>query len=126
MVPGHFSVSVIDENKVPEEANNEHTILTDLLLTSEVKGYVEQPNYYFNDTSEVARQNLDVLMLTQGYRRFEWKQVMDTNYAPLAFQPEKALEISGKVTNFSGKPLAKATVNLVPIFQKQFTKHQIR
>ena len=117
MVPGHFSVSVIDENKVPEDVNNEHTILTDLLLISEVKGNVEQPNYYFNDTSETARENLDVLMLTQGYRRFEWKQVMNTSDTPLAFQPEKALEINGNVTSLSGKPLAKATVNLIPSFK---------
>ncbi|HUZ60575.1 MAG TPA: MG2 domain-containing protein, partial [Hanamia sp.] len=116
-ITGHFSVSVIDENKVPGNENNERTILTDLLLTSELKGYVEQPNYYFNDTSDIARQNLDVLMLTQGYRRFEWKQIMDTNYAPLAFQPEKGLEISGKVTNFSGKPLSNATINLIPSFK---------
>ena len=114
MVAGHFSVSVTEESKVPEDVNNEHTILTNLLLTSELKGYVEQPNYYFNDTSEIAGDNLDALMLTQGYRLFEWKQVMDTNYTPLVYQPEKALDISGKVTNLSGKPLANATVNLIP------------
>ena len=113
-VTGHFSVSVIDENKVPQDVNNEHTILTDLLLTSEVKGYVEQPNYYFNDTSEAAIENLDVLMLTQGYRRFEWKQVMDNNYDSLAFEPEKALDINGKITNLSGIPIPNGTVTLIP------------
>jgi len=113
-VPGHFSVSVTDENKVPEDKNNERTILTNLLLTSELKGYVEQPNYYFNDSSKSARDNLDVLMLTQGYRLFEWKQVMDTSYAPLIYQPEKGLDISGKVTNLFGKPIANGTVTLIP------------
>ena len=113
-VSWHFSVSVIDENKVPADENNERNILTDLLLTSNLKGYVEQPNYYFNDTNETARENLDALMLTQGYRLFEWKQVIDTNYTPLVYQPEKALDISGKVTNLFGKPLANATVNLIP------------
>ena len=112
-VPGHFSVSVTDENKVPEDENNERTILTDLLLTSELKGYVEQPNYYFNDSSKSARDNLDVLMLTQGYRLFEWKQVMDTNYAPLVYQPEKGLDINGKVTNLFGKPIANGAVTLI-------------
>src|ERR1019366_8887008 len=60
-VAGHFSVSVIDESKVPENENNNRTIFTDMLLTSELKGYVEQPNYYFMDISEEARDNLDVL-----------------------------------------------------------------
>jgi TonB-dependent SusC/RagA subfamily outer membrane receptor len=113
-VTGHFSVSVIDESKVPSDENKESTILTNLLLTSDLKGYVEQPNYYFTDTSTIARLNLDVLMLTQGYRRFEWKQVLDNNNPPLAYQPEKGLEISGMVTNLFGKPIANGTVTLLP------------
>jgi TonB-dependent SusC/RagA subfamily outer membrane receptor len=113
-VTGHFSASVIDESKVSQDENNESTILTNLLLTSDLKGYVEQPNYYFKDTSAIARLNLDVLMLTQGYRRFEWKQVLDNNTPPLAYQPEKGLEISGMVTNLFGKPIANGTVTLLP------------
>ena len=74
-VMGHFSVSVIDESQIPADENTESTILSNLLLTSDLKGYVEQPNYYF--TSNNAAGDLDVLMLTQGYSRFEWKQVLD-------------------------------------------------
>jgi TonB-dependent SusC/RagA subfamily outer membrane receptor len=113
-VTGHFSVSVIDESKVPQDENNESTILTNLLLTSDLKGYVEQPNYYFTDTSAIARSNLDILMLTQGYHRFEWKQVLNNNYPPLAYQPEKGLEVIGMVTNLFGKPIANGTVTLLP------------
>ncbi|HEY8780219.1 MAG TPA: MG2 domain-containing protein [Mucilaginibacter sp.] len=112
---GHFSVSVTDESKVPVDENAENTIISNLLLTSGLKGYVEQPNYYFADTSADAGKNLDVLMLTQGYRRFEWKQVLDNNYPPIAFQPEKALEISGMVKSLFGKPIAKGTITLLPV-----------
>jgi TonB-dependent SusC/RagA subfamily outer membrane receptor len=111
---GHFSVSVTDESEVPMDEHAENTIISNLLLTSDLKGYVEQPNYYFNDTSADARKNLDGLMLTQGYRRFEWKQVLDNNYPPIAFQPEKALEISGMVKNLFGKPISKGTITLLP------------
>lgn len=110
---GHFSVSVIDETKLPEEEVSERTILTDLLLTSDLTGNVEQPNYYFSDTSENARNSLDVLMLTQGYRSFDWKRVLDTNYVPLAYKSEKGLEISGRLTNLSGKPIVNGTVMLM-------------
>ena len=113
-VTGHFSVSVTDENKLPVNENNENTILNNLLLTSELKGYVEQPNYYFTDTSANVAKNLDLLMLTQGYRRFTWRQVLDDNNTPLPYQPEKALEISGKVENLLGKPLANAIITLLP------------
>jgi len=111
---GNFSVSVTDESKVPVDENGENTIISNLLLASDLKGYVEQPNYYFADTSTTARNNLDVLLLTQGYRRFEWKQVLDNSYPPIAYQPEKGLEIDGMVKNLFGKPINKGTITLLP------------
>jgi len=111
---GHFSVSVINETLVPEDENSENNILSDLLLTSDLKGYVEQPGYYFADTSTVARQNLDVLMLTQGYRRFEWKQLLDNSYPPAVYRPEKGLEINGAIKSLAGKPINNGTVTLLP------------
>ncbi|GAC1303739.1 MAG: hypothetical protein NVSMB24_10170 [Mucilaginibacter sp.] len=111
---GHFSVSVTDESKVPVDENSENTILTGMLLTSDLKGYVEQPNYYFTDTSEAARKHLDLVMLTHGYRRFEWKKVLNNGYPPIAWQPESGLDISGQVKSLFGKPIAKGTITLLP------------
>jgi len=112
---GHFSIAVTDESKVPVDENAENTIISNLLLTSDLKGYIEQPNYYFADTSGSARNNLDVLMLTQGYRRFEWKQVLDDKYPPTAYQPEKGLEISGTIKNLLDRPINNGTVTLLPV-----------
>jgi hypothetical protein len=109
---GHFSVSVIDESKVPENEKNGDNILSYLLLTSDLKGYIAQPNYYFADTTTAARNNLDILMLTQGYRRFEWKQVLYSVSTPLAYQPEKGITIEGQIKNMFGKPVVKGTVTL--------------
>jgi TonB-dependent SusC/RagA subfamily outer membrane receptor len=113
-IDGHFSLTITNESKVPVNENNESNIETNLLLTSDLKGYVEQPGYYFNDTGEDVRRNLDLLMLTQGYRNFEWKQVLRDNTSVLAFQPEKGLEINGRITNLSNKPIANGTVTLIP------------
>ncbi len=109
---GHFSVAVVDESKVQETDHNSGNILTNLLLTSDLKGFIEQPNYYFEDTSMAARKNLDILMLTQGYRRFEWKQVLDSSKISLAYQPEKGLSVEGSVKNVFNKTVANGTVNL--------------
>ena len=46
-VLGSFSVAVVDETKVPYDEHKETTILSNLLLTSDLKGYIERPNYYF-------------------------------------------------------------------------------
>ena len=112
---GHFSVAVIHEDKASLDKKAGNNILTDLLLTSDLKGYVEQPNYYFIDTTTTARKNLDLLMLTQGYRRFEWEQILGNSNQPIAYQPEKGLEISGVVKNLFDKPIAGGTINLVPV-----------
>ena len=68
---GHFSVSVVDESKVAVNETEENTILTTLLLTSDLKGKVEQPDYYFANINNETSRNLDLVMLTNGYRRFE-------------------------------------------------------
>ncbi|MES2109049.1 MAG: MG2 domain-containing protein [Bacteroidota bacterium] len=112
-VIGYFSVSVVDERKIAVNTNDEHTILTDLLLTSDLKGRVEQSNYYFTNLSDEARGNLDLVMLTHGYRRFEWKQVLSGNNTPPVYQAEKGLEIAGTATSLGGRPLAKAVVSLI-------------
>jgi len=111
---GHFSVAVINEATVPESDVNADNILSYLLLTSDLKGCVQQPDYYFADTSAVARENLDNLMLTQGYRKFEWKQVLDTEKHTLTYQPEQSLTIAGRVDNLSNKPVASGMINLIP------------
>ena len=85
------------------------------MLTSDLKGYIEQPDYYFADTSMAARRNLDILVLTQGYRRFEWKQVLENTTQQPAFWPEQGLTINGRVDNLSNQPLARGAISLVPV-----------
>ncbi|MEO6980927.1 MAG: TonB-dependent receptor plug domain-containing protein, partial [Mucilaginibacter sp.] len=109
---GSFSVSVTDETKMPVNEPNENTILSDLLLTSELKGTVEQPNYYFTNVNEKTNAGLDLLMLTQGYRHFSWKQVLNDSPMPVAYHPQKALEISGSAKTGGGKPISGAMVTL--------------
>ncbi|HTE02355.1 MAG TPA: carboxypeptidase regulatory-like domain-containing protein [Mucilaginibacter sp.] len=114
VITGHFSVAVIDESKVVVDENAENTISNYLLLTSDLKGNIEQPNYYFTNINDKTRSDLDLVMLTHGYSRFEWKKVLNNDYPPVAWQPEKNLEIAGIATNYLGKPLVKGTVSLIP------------
>ncbi|GAB3932572.1 TonB-dependent receptor [Mucilaginibacter myungsuensis] len=108
---GTFSVVVIDESKVQVDEDDETTILNNILLTSDLKGYIEKPNYYFNKPTEQTNADLDALMLTQGYRRFAWKQILSDVFPPIAFKAEQEITISGTVK--SGKqpaPGAKVTL----------------
>lgn len=109
----YLSAAVTDETRLPEEPNNESTIFSHLLLTSELKGYVDKPGYYFNSKNDKAGADLDILMLTQGYRRFEWKRVLNDSLAQRTFQPEKIARVSGKIKNMEGKPVPFGSISLL-------------
>ncbi|QEM12652.1 TonB-dependent receptor plug domain-containing protein [Mucilaginibacter rubeus] len=111
-VIGSFSASVIDESKVNTDEANESSIFSTLLLTSDLRGYIEKPNYYFTNVSNETKANLDALMLTQGYHRFEWKQLLAGKFTPIVFKPEKSLEVTGHLKTFGGKPVPNGKVTL--------------
>lgn len=102
---GDYSVSVVDEGKVPVDEDSETTILSNLLLTSDLKGYIERPNYYFNQANANRLEALDALLLTQGYKRFAYSDLIAGNYPPVTFFPEQGIEISGTLRLNNGRPV---------------------
>ncbi|WP_113637344.1 Ig-like domain-containing protein [Nubsella zeaxanthinifaciens] len=112
-IAGDFSVSVTDEAKVPVDENTEVTILSSLLLTSDLKGYVEKPNYYFNKTDDKKLGDLDRLMLTQGYRRFSYKEILAGRYPKIFLLPEQGITITGTLRDLTGMPIRKGTMRMM-------------
>ncbi len=102
---GNYSIAVVDEQKVPYPENREITILSDFLLTSQLKGYVEQPNYYFNTENANRLEALDALLLTQGYKRFSYVDILSGQYPEVVFFPEPGIEISGTLRYTNGRPV---------------------
>ena len=109
---GNFSVAVTDEQKVPVDENSEITILSSLLLTSDLKGYVEKPNYYFNKTNTKKLAELDVLMLTQGFRRYAYKEILEGKFPPVTFLPEQSMTLTGTLRDRTGMPIRKGNLRL--------------
>ncbi len=50
-------------------------IMTEMLLSSQIKGFVEQPEYYFESKDEQRRYELDLLLMVQGWRRYNWVEM---------------------------------------------------
>ncbi|MCC3154102.1 hypothetical protein Q3A66_14340 [Hymenobacter sp. BT770] len=70
-----------------------------LWLTSDLKGTVENPDYYFTTTSPEAAEAADNLMLTQGWSRFRWEDVLAASPKPFEFLPEpNGLLVRGRLT----------------------------
>lgn len=71
---GGFSLTVRDDNR-RDCLYDDSNILTEMLLSSEIRGFVPQPGWYFEADDEEHRVALDLLMLTQGWRRFDWRSM---------------------------------------------------
>ncbi|MEE1943708.1 hypothetical protein VRU48_01225 [Pedobacter sp. KR3-3] len=110
---GSFSVSVVNQDKVNQIEDNETSILSNLLLTSDLKGNIEKPNYYFTAVNPTKERQLDLLLLTQGWRRFKWEEIMHPNgQSHLKFRPEESFAINGTIVNLHNKPIPYGKINL--------------
>jgi len=89
-----FSMSVRDEAQLdPSFATG--NIMTNLLLESEIKGFVENPDYYFEADDEKHQQALDLLMLVQGWRRYDWRYIDHPEYFQVDYLPEQKMVLYG-------------------------------
>lgn len=114
---GSFSVAITNASIIKPDLTNETNILASLLLTSDLIGNVENPNHYFLKKDITTRTQLDHLLLTQGWRRIDWKLVSNqpipgptipaNNYIA-----EKGLNISGLI-KLDGKPVINEKVSLL-------------
>jgi hypothetical protein len=82
-----------------------------LWLSADLKGKVESPDYYFSDNDAVA---IDNLMMSHGWRRFNWNNVVKNEAPAFEFAPEQNGHIvSGRVVQSrTGAPAKQASVYL--------------
>jgi TonB-dependent SusC/RagA subfamily outer membrane receptor len=109
---GAYSASVIDLSKVNTSQTQEANIISSLLLSNDIKGHIENPNFYFNADGTVKTIELDYLLLTQGWRNIDWSAIgLDVK---AKYEPEKSLKISGYTKKIGrNKPEPNAKVQLI-------------
>ena len=98
-----LSVSVRDvvDSDTRQYGNN---IMTDLLLTSDLKGYIANPAYYFIDRKPIRLRLLDNLLMVKGWRKYDLEQEMSGNAYTPKYLPELKLTLHGRVKSLFGKP----------------------
>ena len=86
---------------------------TYLLLSSDLKGYVENPGYYFECDDKVRRNDLDLLVLVQGWRRYAWRDMANLENLKLKHYAEEQLQVDGRVLSFMRrKPFKDINVSM--------------
>ena len=94
--------------------SNSPTILSGLLMSADIKGKVFNPGYYFKDKNAETLQKLDLVMMTNGWRRYKLEEIMDNKFSVLHYPFETGLSITGKVLQSDGKtPLKSGRINLM-------------
>lgn len=107
-----FSLSVTDVGTGPEVNLYPDHIQSFFWLSSDLKGNIEQPAYYFDPKQEQAATHLDELLLTQGWRRFAWKDILSGDFTDTPHLIERNLFISGEAEKLFGKSAKKAKLQL--------------
>ena len=113
---GSFSLAVTDDSQVKQDSLRTN-IISHIQLSSELKGYVEEPGYYFLEGQQA--EALDNLLLTQGWISYNWEQVFHPG--PIAYPAEPQYMIKGRVSNIFNKAIANSQVLLYsrrPVFLK--------
>ena len=100
-VEGTFSVSITDRKSIQPDSLADN-ILSNLLLTSDLKGYVEDPAYYFLNQDARTLRSIDYLMMTHGWRRHKMENVLRTPSLNFTNYIEKGQTISGRIMGFFG------------------------
>ncbi|MFD2724846.1 hypothetical protein [Hyunsoonleella rubra] len=118
-VEANFSVLIVDKGKLGGTQKSQSNILSYFLLNSELKGFIENPNYYFDSNNELRKRDLEALMLTQGWRDYIYDDT-ETNL-DFEFKPETDLLVSGKVGSvFNEYKPPKKPVHLSMITKPSF------
>ena len=93
---GNFSLSVTDAEIVKHNPL-ENNIISQFLLTSELKGYIENPGYYFTANNNEVNEYLDLLMLTQGWRRYDLSAILQGQIPEIKEPLERGQSLTGRV-----------------------------
>ncbi|MBK6380722.1 MAG: hypothetical protein IPF72_13925 [Chitinophagaceae bacterium] len=108
-IPCNLSIAVTDAELNPGLAGD--NIFSRLLLTDDIKGYVHNPAYYFSGDADSVADHLDLVMMTNGWRRFKWQDALTGRYPEIKYLPENFISIDGQVKGLNQTTLAGKEIN---------------
>lgn len=112
-VSAMLGLAIVDEQLMTFANDKQDHIVSYLLLSSDLKGDIEEPSFYFDKKEPKSEKGLDYLLLTHGWRQFIWDELVDPATGQIKTLPEKASSISGTVKNKKGNSVEGAEVFLI-------------
>ena len=113
----NLSFSAIDAHTMTN--GKQGNMKTWMLLSSDVRGYIHNVDYYFEADDKKHRQDADLLMLTQGWRRYDWR-LMSERYTFRKAQPiEDQFYLNGKLREYRKRNPVSNVKLYVSLYNKQ-------
>lgn len=103
-----YTVLVIDANTKSTE--EDQSLLSSLWLTGDIASKIYNPAQYFIKNRNTDA--LDALLISEQWKRFDWKSIISGNYPMIKYTPENYLSYKGKI-NIEGKPAPNTDLNLI-------------
>ncbi len=97
-VEGSFSLSVVQTRDKMQEM--ERNILSEILINSDLPG-ITGPTHKYLDPEMELEEALDNLMMTNGWRRFTWEDVLAGEIPEIEYLPSSTLAVSGTAIDLS-------------------------
>ncbi|RYZ27096.1 MAG: hypothetical protein EOO10_13735 [Chitinophagaceae bacterium] len=95
-VPANLSLSIVDADLNDANAMDDN-IISRMLLTGDLRGKIVDPYYYFFSNADSAAIHLDMVMLTHGWRRYNWENVIAGRTPTPRWKESNYLSLNGKV-----------------------------
>lgn len=115
-----LSLAITDGDERFDASSN---ILSGLLLSPEIKGKIHNAAHYFSSADDSIASQLDLVMLTNGWRKFLWADVAENRIPELRYQADTSyLSIEGQVTKLKQSKIDKAGVMNLMLVGKDSTR----
>lgn len=95
-VSGSFSMAAMQDINSQDENQSSH-IDEYLLLSSDLKGYIHNPAYYFDKNNPSRLQHLDLVMRTNGWTRLRWQALEEALDAKPRYALENSIDVNGRL-----------------------------
>ncbi|MEO7265720.1 MAG: hypothetical protein ABIW38_12435 [Ferruginibacter sp.] len=105
----NLSISVTDAD-LDTDNNSRENIFSQLMLTSDLKGYVYDPAYYFSSDEDSVKHQLDLVMMTNGWRRFKWEALLANQWPAIKYKPVDYLSVQGRIFGLTQSQLTDKTL----------------
>jgi TonB-dependent SusC/RagA subfamily outer membrane receptor len=129
-MPAQLSLAVVDDKLRSFADDKQGRLLAYLLLESDLQGKVAEPNFYFEPKDKHPNKDqahaLDLLMLTQGWRRFNWFEQIGASYTQQQQHPAEKAIVAGQVRLPSGRPAPYTLVEIPDLQLSTYTDEKGR